>query len=201
MIQNIFIGAHYPKFMLELKFFGRAGQGGKTAAELIADAALDEGKFIQSFPEYGPEREGAPVKAFVRIADKPVRLHCSIKSADIVVVIDPTLLECLDVIEGLKEDGLLVVNTPKTLKDIREQTSFKGRICTVDGTKISMEVFGINFPNMPILGALVKSTDIVKFKSLENQIICKFLEKIGEEKTKKNIELVKRAHEEAQIDG
>lgn len=186
--------------MLELKFFGRAGQGGKTAAELIADAALDEGKFTQSFPEYGPEREGAPVKAFVRIDDKPVRLHCSIKNADIVVVIDPTLLECLNVIDGLKENGLLVVNTPKTPKDIREQIKYKGKIFTVDGTKISMEVFGINFPNMPILGALIKAREIVKMKSLENQITCKFFKKIGEEKTKKNIELVNRAYEEVKTD-
>jgi pyruvate ferredoxin oxidoreductase gamma subunit len=187
--------------MLELKFFGRAGQGGKTAAELVADASLDEGKFTQSFPEYGPEREGAPVKAFVRINDKPVRLHCQVQNPDIVVVIDPTLLECLDVVEGLKEEGLLVVNTPKTPKEIREQTKFMGKICTVDGTKISMEIFGRNFPNMPVLGALIKAREIVKMKSLENQIICIFAQKIGEEKTKKNIETVKRAYEEAQIDG
>lgn len=187
--------------MLELKFFGRAGQGGKTAAEMIADSALDEGKFTQAFPEYGPEREGAPVKAFVRIDDKPIRLHCQVKNPDIVVIIDPTLLECLDVIEGLKEGGLLVVNTPKSPKEIREFTGFKGKIFTVDGTKISMEIFGRNFPNMPVLGALVKATDIVKMKSLENQIICIFLKKIGAEKTKKNIQMVKMAYEEAQTDG
>jgi len=187
--------------MIELKFFGRAGQGGKTASELIANAALDEGKFIQAFPEYGPEREGAPVKAFVRINSRPIRIHCQVKNPDIVVVIDPTLLECLDVIEGLKEDGLLVVNTHKTPKEIREFTGFKGRIFTVDGTKISMEVFGRNFPNMPILGALVKASNIVKMESLRNQIICVFLEKIGGEKTKKNIEMVERAYEEAQADG
>ncbi len=124
--------------MIELKFFGRAGQGGKTAAELIADAALDEGKFIQAFPEYGPEREGAPVKAFVRIDDKKIRIHCHAKSPDMAIVIDPTLLHCLDVIEGLKDEGILVVNTPKSPKDIREFTKFKGKIWTVDGTKIEL---------------------------------------------------------------
>jgi len=186
--------------MIELKFFGRAGQGGKTASELIADAALDEGKFIQAFPEYGPEREGAPVKAFVRIDNKPIRIHCSVKSPDMAIVIDPTLLNCLDVIEGLKEEGILIVNTYKSPEEIRKQTKFKGKVYTVDGTKISMEVFGKNFPNMPILGALVKASDIVKMDSLKTQILCKFLEKIGGEKTKKNVEMVIRAYEEAKTD-
>ncbi len=187
--------------MIELKFFGRAGQGGKTAAELIADAALDEGNFIQAFPEYGPEREGAPVKMFVRIDGKPVRIHCQVKSPDVVTVIDPTLLDCLDVIEGLKEDGLLVVNTAQSPAEIRKFTGFKGRIFTVDGTKISMEVFGKNFPNMPVLGALVKASGIVKMESLRNQIVCIFLKKIGGEKTKKNIKMVEMAYEEAKTDG
>lgn len=187
--------------MIELKFFGRAGQGGKTAAELIADAALDEGKFIQAFPEYGPEREGAPVKAFVRIDDKKIRIHCHVKNPDMAIVIDPTLLDCLDVIEGLKKDGILVVNTPKSPKDIRNLTGFKGKICTVNGTKISMEVFGRNFPNMPILGALVKASAVVKMASLKTQILCRFLEKIGGEKTRKNIRMVEMAYEEAKADG
>ena len=187
--------------MIELKFFGRAGQGGKTAAELIADAALDEGKFTQAFPEYGPEREGAPVKAFVRIDSKPIRIHCQAKSPDMAIVIDPTLLDCLDVIEGLKKDGLLVVNTPKTPEEIRKFTGFKGKIYTVDGTRISMEIFKRNFPNMPVLGALVKASNVVKMESLRNQIVCIFLEKIGGEKTEKNIEMVKRAYEEAKTDG
>jgi pyruvate ferredoxin oxidoreductase gamma subunit len=187
--------------MIELKFFGRAGQGGKTASELIADAALDEGKFTQAFPEYGPEREGAPVKAFVRIDDKPVRIHCQVQSPDMAIVIDPTLLECLDVIEGIKSNGILVVNTKKSPEEIRKHTGFKGKVWTVDGTKISMEVFGRNFPNMPVLGALVRASGIVKMESLKNQIICIFLEKIGGEKTKKNIEMVERAYNEAKTDG
>jgi pyruvate ferredoxin oxidoreductase gamma subunit len=186
--------------MIELKFFGRAGQGGKTASELIADSALDEGKFTQAFPEYGPEREGAPVKAFVRIDKTQIRVHCQIKSPDIVVVIDPTLLDCLDVIEGLKEEGTLIVNTHKSPEEIRNLTGFKGKIFTVDGTRISMDIFGKNFPNMPVLGALVKATGIVQMKSLEGQIACIFLKKIGEEKTKMNVEMVKRAYEEAKTD-
>ena len=187
--------------MIELKFFGRAGQGGKTAAELIADAALDEGKFIQAFPEYGPEREGAPVKAFVRIDDRKIRIHCHSKNPDMAIVIDPTLLDCLDVIEGLKDDGILIVNTPKSPNDIRDFTGFKGKIYTVDGTKISMEVFGKNFPNMPVLGALIKASSVVKMESLKTQILCIFIEKIGREKTEKNIRMVEMAYEEAKTDG
>ncbi len=187
--------------MIELKFFGRAGQGAKTAAEMLADSALDEGKFIQSFPEYGPEREGAPVKAFVRIDERPVRLHCQVKSPDIALVIDYTLLDCLNVIEGLKEDGTLIVNTAKSPEEVRKFTGFKGKVWTVDGTKISNELFGRNFPNMPILGALVRASGIVKIESLNNQILCVFLAKIGAEKAKKNIEMVKRSYEEARSDG
>jgi pyruvate ferredoxin oxidoreductase gamma subunit len=187
--------------MIELKFLGRAGQGGKTASELIADAALDEGKFTQAFPEYGPEREGAPVKAFVRINSKPVRIHCQIKNPDAVIVIDQTLLECLDVTEGLKENGTLIINTPKSPEEVRKITGFKGKIFTVDGTRISMEIFGRNFPNMPVLGALIKATGIVSMESLRNQIVCIFLEKIGGEKTEKNIEIVEKAFKEARTDG
>ena len=165
--------------MIELKFLGRAGQGGKTAAEMIANAALDEGKFIQAFPEYGPEREGAPVKAFVRIDSKPVRVHCQVKNPDMVIVIDPTLLGCLNVVEGLKENGILVVNTSKPPQYIRDLTGFRGKVCTVDGSKISMDIFGKLFPNMPVLGALVKASGVVSMDSLKSQIICIFLEKIG----------------------
>ena len=186
--------------MIELKFFGRAGQGGKTAAELIASAALDEGKFIQAFPEYGPEREGAPVNVFVRIDDKPIRRHCQAKKLDMIIVIDPTLLECPGAIDGLKEDGFLIVNTPQSPEDTRKQTRFRGKLFTVDAAKISKEIFGRYFPNVPVMGALVKATGIVKMKSVENQIYCVFLEKIGEEKTKKNIEMVKRAYEETKTD-
>lgn len=187
--------------MIELRFLGRAGQGGKTAAELIANSALDEGRFIQAFPEYGPEREGAPVNMFVRIDDKPVRIHCQAKRPNVSVVIDPTLMDCINVVEGLKENGLLVVNTPKSPAEIRKMTRFKGKISTVDGTRISVEIFGKNFPNMPVLGALVSASGIVKMKSLENQIRCVFLKKIGEEKTGKNIRMVKKAYEEARTDG
>ncbi len=187
--------------MIELLFFGRAGEGGKTAAELIADASLEEGKYIQCFPEYGPEREGAPVKAFTRVDSKPIRLHCQIKSPDMAVVINHTLLGCENFAAMLKPKGTLVVNTSKSPAEIRKETGFNGKIATVDATKISIDEFGRNLPNMPMLGALLKATDVVAMDSLRKHVVCKFYVKIGEKPTIKNLNVIDKAYEEVRIDG
>jgi pyruvate ferredoxin oxidoreductase gamma subunit len=187
--------------MIELLFYGRAGEGGKTAAELIADASLEEGKYIQCFPEYGPEREGAPVKAFTRVDSKPIRVHCNIKSPGTAIIINPTLLDCGDVLDIIKKDGVLVVNTEKSPEEIRKETGFKGKIATVNATKISIDAFGRSIPNMPMLGALLKATDVVKMESLKKHVFCRFYEKIGEEKTKKNMSVIDTAYDEVRIDG
>ncbi|OQX79203.1 MAG: pyruvate synthase [Candidatus Omnitrophica bacterium 4484_70.1] len=183
--------------MKEICWYGRGGQGAKTAAQLLAEASLAEGKYIQAFPEYGPERAGAPMKAFTRIADEPINLHCGVNCPQIVVVIDPTLLNLVDVNE-IAEKGILLVNIDKPPFQIRKERFglFKGKIYTVNATKIALETVGLPLPNTPMLGALIRAVEIVPLKSLEEKLKEKFLKKIGEEKTKANIQGVYRAYKE-----
>jgi pyruvate ferredoxin oxidoreductase gamma subunit len=186
--------------MIEIRWHGRGGQGAKTASQFLAEAALEAGKHIQAFPEYGPERAGAPIRSYTRIDDKPIRLHSPITNPQKVVVIDPTLLDSIDVTEGLGEDGVLIVNSNSSPKQIREKTGFtSGKVATVDATRISLETLGIPMPNTPMLGALLKIEEIVTMEALVNQVNHKFLKKIGEEKTNANIAGIKRAYEEVKI--
>ena len=186
--------------MIEIRWHGRGGQGAKTASQFVGEAALDAGKFIQAFPEYGPERAGAPIRCFTRIADKPIRVHSPVTDPQAVVVIDPTLLDSIDVTEGLKDDGIILVNSDQDPKVIREKLKFKkGKVATVDATKISLETLGIPMPNMPMVGALLKVEEVVSMDVLINQVKNKFLKKIGEEKTNANIDGIKRAYEETEI--
>lgn len=187
------------KNLIEIRIHGRGGQGAKTASELLVDTALGKGKYIQSFPEYGPERSGAPMKAFARISDEPIYVHSGVTSPGIVAVIDPTLLDTVDVTEGLREDGILLVNTNLPPSDIRKKLNFnKGKVYTVDASKIALETIGLPLPNTSILGALVKVTALIKLEELEERIKDKFLKKIGEKKTQGNIDSVKRAYSEVQ---
>ena len=185
--------------MLEVRWHGRGGQGAKTASQFLAEAAMELGKYIQAFPEYGPERAGAPIRAFTRIDEEPITIHCSVQAPDIVIVIDPTLLESIDATEGLGEQGILLVNTPQTPKAIREKLKFnKGKVATVDATKISLETLGIPMPNTPMLGAVIKAAGIVALEKVEEKLKKKFLKKIGEKKTMGNIESIRRAVKELQ---
>jgi len=184
------------KKILEIRWHGRGGQGAKTAAQLLAETALEEGKFIQSFPEYGPERAGAPIKAFTRISEEPINLHCGVVNPQIIVVIDPTLLDAVNVTEGLFDDGILLVNSEKSPKQIREKLKYNnGKVFTIDATKIALDALGLPLPNIPMLGALVKAVGIVALENVEEKIKKKFLKKIGEEKTKGNIEGVRKAYQ------
>ena len=186
--------------MIEIRWHGRGGQGAKTASQFLGEAALDTGKHIQSFPEYGPERAGAPMKAFNRISEKPIYIHSSVTNPEIVVVIDSTLLAAVDVTEGLGDDGVLLVNTDKSPEDIRKITGFKkGKVGTVDATKIALETLKLPMPNMPMLGALLKVNPLVSIDQLSERVKAKFLKKIGEEKTNANLEGIKRAHSEVNI--
>jgi len=182
--------------MFEIILVGRGGQGAKTAAQFIAEAALESGKNVQAFPEYGPERTGAPVKSFVRISNEPIKTHAPVVKPNIALVIDPTLIGQVDITGGMDSKGILVVNSPKPAKTIKDETKFPGSVYTVDATKISINLIGANLPNTPILGALVKLTSVIEMESLVEQVKRKFIKKIGEEKTNANIEAIKKAYSE-----
>ncbi len=153
------------KDLVEIRWHGRGGQGAKTASLLLADAAFNTGKYIQGFPEYGPERMGAPITAYNRISDTPIRIHSNIYEPDYVVVVDDTLLESVDVTAGLKQDGAIVINTTKG-KDYLDKVlrGYKGSVYTIDAKKVSLETLGKYFPNTPMLAAIVKVASIMEEK-------------------------------------
>ncbi|MFH0876056.1 MAG: 2-oxoacid:acceptor oxidoreductase family protein [archaeon] len=182
--------------MIEIRLHGRGGQGAKTAANFLAQASIEQGKYVQSFPEYGPERAGAPMKAYVRISDEKIDTYAPVVSPDIVLVIDPTLVGKIAVSDGLKENGQLIVNTKEKPQEVAKKAGFKGTVHTVDASNISMTLLGMNKPNMPILGALVKTTGIVSIDALSELVKHKFIKKIGDKKTQANIDAIKKAYDE-----
>ena len=152
--------------LVEIRWHGRGGQGAKTASLLLADAAFNTGKFIQGFPEYGPERMGAPITAYNRISNNPIRIHSNIYEPDYVVVVDDTLLESVDVTAGLKKEGAIVINTTKDGEYLKEVLKgYEGNIFTIDAKKVSMETLGKYFPNTPMLAAIVKVSGIMDEKA------------------------------------
>ena len=168
--------------MIEIRWHGRDGQGAKTASLLLADAAFNTGKYIQGFPEYGPERMGAPITAYNRISSSPIRIHSNIYEPDYVVVVDDTLLDSVDVTAGLKEDGAIVINTTKNGEDLKKLLKgYKGKIYTIDARKVSMETLGKYFPNTPMLAAIVKVSGIMNeeefVKDMEGSFKHKFAKK------------------------
>ena len=168
--------------LIEIRWHGRGGQGTKTASLLLADAAFNTGKYIQGFPEYGPERMGAPITAYNRISDNPITVHSNIYEPDYVVVVDDTLLETVDVTAGLKTNGAIVINTTKSedyLKSVLK--GYKGKVYTIDARKVSTEALGRYFPNTPMLAAIVKVTGIMNdedfLKDMEGSFKHKFAKK------------------------
>lgn len=148
--------------LIEIRWHGRGGQGAKTASLLLADAAFNTGKYIQGFPEYGPERMGAPITAYNRISTTPIRIHSNIYEPDYVVVVDDTLLESVDVTAGLKESGAIIINTTKDADYLKTVLKgYHGAIYTIDARRISMETLGKYFPNTPMLAAIVKVSNIM----------------------------------------
>ena len=185
--------------LMEIRWHGRGGQGAKTAATMVAEAALEEGKFSQGFPEYGPERMGAPIRGFTRIAEVPIRVHCPIESPDVIVVLDPTLLETEPITDGLGEDGAIIINTPKTPAAMREKLAVShGKVYTVDATKIAIDEIGRPIPNTPMIGALLKVGGLMKLETVFHDIEKKFLKKLGERGVQGNCNAVRRAYEEVQ---
>lgn len=170
------------KDLIEIRWHGRGGQGAKTASLLLADAAFNTGKFIQGFPEYGPERMGAPITAYNRISTSPIRVHSNIYEPDYVVVVDDTLLEVVDVTSGLKQDGAIVINTTKDVNEINSLLKgYKGHVYTIDAKRISEQALGKYFPNTPMLAAIVKVTEIMPddafLKDMEGSFKHKFSKK------------------------
>ena len=166
--------------LIEIRWHGRGGQGAKTASLLLADAAFNTGKFIQGFPEYGPERMGAPITAYNRISNKPITVHSNIYEPDYVVVVDDTLLESVDVTAGLKPDGAIIINTTKSAGVLKQLLSnYSGSIYTIDARKISLETLGKYFPNTPMLAAIVKVSAIMNDEEFLNDMKGSFKHKFA----------------------
>ena len=185
------------KEMLEIRWHGRGGQGAVTASKVLADSALAEGKQIQAFPEYGSERQGAPIKAFTRISDKPITVHSQVTNPDMVVVLDPTLLKVVDVTEGLIEDGKLVVNTTLSAADLRTKMGVIGReIYTIDATGIALKNLGKAIPNTPMIGALIKATGLLDINGVTEDFRKKFANKFREDIIEGNVNAILEAYNE-----
>ncbi|HOC09965.1 MAG TPA: 2-oxoacid:acceptor oxidoreductase family protein [Bacillota bacterium] len=184
---------------VEIRWHGRGGQGAKTASLLLAEAAFNTGKYIQGFPEYGPERMGAPITAYNRISDNKIRIHSNIYEPDYVVVVDESLIKDVDVAAGLKKDGAILVNTQKEPAEIKKQLKgFEGKVYTVDAMTISIDALGKYFPNTPMLGAIVKVSGVMKeeefIASMEESFKHKFASK--PEVIEGNMKAIKRALQE-----
>ncbi|MBN2380540.1 2-oxoacid:acceptor oxidoreductase family protein [candidate division WOR-3 bacterium] len=187
----------------EVRWHGRGGQGAKTAALLFGEAAMETGKYIQAFPEYGPERTGAPVKSFNRLSDGPIRVHTQVINPDVVVVLDASLLECLDVTEGIKEGGTLLINTQESVNELKKKLAkTEGyKLAIVDASKIAMELLKRDVPNTVMLGAMVKVTGALDWDSalasIEEKLNSKFRGR--KEIIEGNIKAIKRAYDEVKV--
>jgi pyruvate ferredoxin oxidoreductase gamma subunit len=180
--------------MIEVRWHGRGGQGAVTSVELLAVAAIGAGKYAQGFPSFGPERRGAPVAAFSRIDDKKIKVRSGIYQPDVVVVLDSSLIGLVNVIDGLKPNGKLIVNTPKTPEEIRQELNFKGTVATVDGTGIARKEMGVPIANTTMIGALLKIIGVMGLDAMKEAVDHRF-GRIAQ----KNLAAMKRAYEEIKI--
>lgn len=185
------------KKMLEIRWHGRGGQGAVTASKVLAESAMTLGKFIQAFPEYGSERQGAPVKSFTRISEKRIMDHSQVKAPDAVIVLDPSLLEAVDVTEGLKEDGIVLINTESQPAEMRKKMKLQGRkVYTVDATAISLRHLGKSIPNTPMIGAFVGITKLLPPESVADDFRVKFKGKFKDEIIEGNVQCILDAAKE-----
>lgn len=186
----------FAKGITEFRWHGRGGQGVVTSNQMLGKAALAEGNYIQAFPEFGPERTGAPVRAFLRISKAPIQVYAQVYHPDVVVCIDPTLLEVVNPTEGLKTEGTLVLNSSNEPKVIREKFGFKGgKVVTVDASAIAMEVMGRPFYNMPTMAAAVSATGVVAVDTVIEEVLNRYPGKVGA----LNKTAIERAVQEAKI--
>ncbi len=182
--------------MIEMRFHGRGGQGAVTSAELVAQAAIDSGKYATAFPSFGPERRGAPVVAFARVDGQPIRLRSKIYNPDVVIVLDPSLLEIANPVEGLRAAGVLVVNSSHGGEELRKRLGYTGKIALVDASRIAREVIGLPITNTTMVGALVKSVEMLSLASLKEPFEKRFGKLAA-----RNIEAMERAYNETTLFG
>ena len=181
--------------MIEIRWHARAGQGAVTAAKALADSALAEGKFVQAFPDYGPERMGAPVKAYNRIAESPIRTHGIVEHPRVIVIVDPSLVGD-EVKEGVPDDGVFLVNSSKSPEEARKLLGAGRRVFTVDATRIAQEAIGLRKPNTPMLGAVAKVTGIILLETLLAETEKSFGHKYKRAVVEGNLAAIRRAFEE-----
>jgi pyruvate ferredoxin oxidoreductase gamma subunit len=183
--------------MMEIRWHSRAGQGAVTAAETLASAALREGRHVQAFPEFGPERMGAPLRAFNRISPHPIRIHGVVEAADVVIVVDPSLLGAVPVDANLTQGAVIVVNTARSVAEVRRQLTLNGqRVACVNATHIAVDCFGMQKPNTPMLGAVAHATSLVELDSLLREVEETFSKKFPPRVVEGNLAAVRRAYEE-----
>ncbi len=185
------------KQITEVRWHGRGGQGTVTAAKVLAETALASGKHVQAFPEYGPERMGAPLRAYNRLSTKPITIHCQVTNPDVVVVVDPTLIGSVDVVEGTPDDALFIVNSNESTAEIKQRLGLvKQRVYTLNATKIAMETIKRPLPNTPLLGALAKVSGLINIDDLINDLKVSFGKKFTSQVVEANLEAVNRAYKE-----
>jgi pyruvate ferredoxin oxidoreductase gamma subunit len=183
--------------LIEIRWHGRGGQGVVTAGKLLAETAMGAGQYFQAFPDFGPERMGAPIRAFTRLSVRPITVHSQIEQPDVVLVLDPTLLGTVPVADGLKEDGILLVNTSMSPAQVRQITDFRtGKVCTVDASHIAIEETGRDITNTPMLGAFARATGIFDIEALAEQLRAWFGKKIAAAAVESNVRAMRRAAEE-----
>ncbi len=184
---------------LEVRWHGRAQQGVVTAAKLLGEVCVASGKFVQAFPEFGPERMGAPVRAYNRIANEPIRLHCQVLEPSYVLIADPTLIQIAGVTDGTPKDAVFIVNTAKDPAEMRKELNVKSaeaKVCTIDASKISLETIGRLMPNTPLLGALAKATNVISVDALIENFKENYSKKFSEKVIVGNIEAIRRGYDE-----
>ncbi|MDX9714296.1 MAG: 2-oxoacid:acceptor oxidoreductase family protein [Dissulfurispiraceae bacterium] len=183
---------------IEVRWHGRGGQGTVTAAKVFADACLSGGRYVQAFPEYGPERSGAPLKAYNRIGDSELRMHCPVLHPGIVVIADSTLIDSIDVTEGVLDNGVFVVNTAKDPVEMRKKlnASANQKVYTIDATRIAIDSFGRPLPNSPLVGTLARITGIVSLETILEDVKKSFGKKFSQKIIDGNLDAAKRGYEE-----
>lgn len=183
----------------EIVWHGRGGQGAKTAATLLAEVALTEGKYGQGFPEYGPERMGAPMRGYTRISKDPISLHCAVQTPDIIIVLDESLIGNVDIVGHMSDKAAVIINTQHTPAEMRKKLAIpagKGKVFTVDATGIAIETIKRPIPNTPMLGALVKTTEVIKLDTVKDDMKHKFAKKFSAAVIQGNLDAIDRAYKE-----